>query len=119
MTNDESLLFHINEIDEFAQYPDNWDGEGAEKIQLKAIEYAKVILTETKSFISKLDDIYATPVGSLCIQWKNRSTFVNAELSDNGIAFYNDNQNDRNITDYIKSIDINSEIINKLIKCLS
>jgi len=79
-------------LDEFSSYKDNWDGEGAFAIQETTISNCRKIIEHSKNHISFLTDVYATELGTICMQWHNfeNDNLINAEISPSKIAFYFD-----------------------------
>lgn len=79
-------------LDELAEYPDNWDAEGARAISKATIDNCRRVLKETVMYESLLDDIFPTEFGTVCLQWYKPSTdaLVNAEIAPDRMAFYSD-----------------------------
>lgn len=79
-------------LDELAEYPDNWDAEGARAISQATIDNCRQILKDTARYEALLDDIFPTELGTLCIQWYNSSSdgLVNTEVAPDRMAFYAD-----------------------------
>ncbi len=77
-------------LDELAEYPDNWDGEGARAINSATIDTCRQILEDTARYESLLDDIYPTEFGTICLQWHSSPSdgLVNAEVASDRMAFY-------------------------------
>lgn len=79
-------------LDNLAEYPDNWDDEGARAISPATIENCRHLLTATSKYKASLDDIFPTELGTVCIQWYNDATnsLVNTEIASDRMAFYAD-----------------------------
>lgn len=104
----------VSEMETFADYGANWDGEGADPISLQTIENGKLILDETISSIRKIESIYPTPFGSICIEWKVAGGYINAEFNDSKIAFYDDRR-EIGIFESWDSTPFNNDSINTLV----
>ena len=78
----------LNELDEIATLEEDWDGEGASAVQSGAVENCRLIINNTLKAIKKLEEIYPTPFGSLCMEWTLTNGYLNAEVSMNGIGFF-------------------------------
>jgi len=81
------------EISELAELGDDWDAEGAAAVQPEAVQLCRDIISETQSALSSLTEIYPTPFGSLCMEWKIGPGYVNAEVSAAGISFFHNYRN--------------------------
>lgn len=101
---------------EMATFDDDWDGEGARAISPAALENARNIMDKTHAFKSKLQEIYPTPFGSVCLEWNFNGVFINAEVGANVLAFYKDSGNDTDI--HHERNAISNETIEELIACL-
>lgn len=79
-------------LDNLAEYPDNWDDEGASSISPATIENCRHLLAATSKYKASLDDIFPTELGTVCIQWYNDATnsLVNTEIASDRMAFYAD-----------------------------
>lgn len=79
-------------LDELAEYPDNWDGEGSRAIKPATITNCRSLLNDTYKYRTILDDIFPTELGTVCIQWYDKQTdaLINAEIAPDRIAFYAD-----------------------------
>lgn len=78
----------LKELDEIAKIEENWDGEGASAVQSGAVKNCRLIIDFTIKAINKLEEIYPTPFGSLCMEWTLTNGYLNAEVSMNGIGFF-------------------------------
>ena len=79
-------------LDNLAEYPDNWDGEGAKAVNPATIENCRHLLHATSKYKALLDDVFPTELGTVCLQWFDDDTesLVNAEISPDRMAFYAD-----------------------------
>lgn len=105
----------LNELDDLSYLENDWDGEGAKPISPETIETVKEILNQTPSIHNLVEDIYPTPIGSLCMEWKSNKTTINAEIMGNSITFYLDRNSDgTDVSNYIKSKGVTSDFLNTL-----
>lgn len=82
---------------EYAEYENDWDGEGARSIKAKSIENVSTLLNLIKENRLRFpDDILPTELGTLCVEWSNgpHGSLLNAEISHNRMAFYFDRPGD-------------------------
>lgn len=105
-------------LDELAEYPDNWDAEGARAISQATIDNCRRILMASIKYMVLLDDIFPTELGTVCIQWYDKSTdaLINAEIAPDRIAFYADVPG-KNLYDF-KPAPYGKESIDKLVAVL-
>lgn len=84
------------ELAEFYDYDENWDGEGASKVQEATIDNCREVLKMVAFANEYFDDMFATELGTICLQWykKETDTLINAEISPNKLSFYYDRSRD-------------------------
>lgn len=81
-------------LDDLKDYcKDDWDGEGAVSVNETTIENCRKILRRTTAYESFFNGIFATELGTVCLQWHNFDTdnLINVEVSSKKMAFYVDN----------------------------
>lgn len=104
-----------NELDELAEYEDDWDGDGAMAVQADTIVTAREVLKATNAVIGFLSDIFPTPLGTVCLEWKHDCKIVNVEVTRERIAYYVDKFGDgREVSDYVRASGVTSEFIESI-----
>lgn len=92
--NDSSALEWLEELGNCRQ--NDWDGEGAKFVSETTIRNCREIISKSAEYQRYLTDIYATELGTVCIQWHNfkSDNLVNVEVSPQKMAFYFDSPSD-------------------------
>ena len=102
-------------LDEFKEYGDDWDGESALAVRSETIATAKELLQGTATHLDYLSEIYPTPLGTVCLEWKYDGATINAEVARRRIAYYIDKFSDGSaVSEYYKAKGIPQELIDSL-----
>ena len=104
----------IRTILSFKTLVNNWDGYGAIPLELDSASNSIKIITLASDFmVSKIEDLYPNPNGTVSILWKNRNDeTVSVEIGNNSMSYYV-MQKDKD-PEFFDNVPIDSSSVEKL-----